>query len=323
MWSESTRYAIFSLSASYLKDYSAAGSTQYEYINHRYIALAAQALQRDLMSGASPESCLATGMLLVHHGAVNEHEAEMCWSWHISMIDGFQKAGCFDPSSEPAVYMTYQLVLALTTQTTSQILVGQPTNCEWLLRCDARESQRICGILGTSRRMLCLISRITDLAVETTSTAEEKLTRAEGIEDEILALDEWAETATGPALDILQRIAKAYQLAARIYLLCRVLGLVPYQFSFLIFIESNVLYRATPLHTRVASLQAKLFELLVSLPTEGPFYTAIDPLWCCVIAATTSAKPEHAETLYQRLQSIRQRNKGVSHHITCTQEIVG
>ncbi|KAL1962949.1 hypothetical protein VTN77DRAFT_9045 [Rasamsonia byssochlamydoides] len=297
--SESTRHAVFSLSASYLKDYSLAGTTRYEYINHRYIALAAQVLQHDLSNRDSPESSLATGMLLVHHGVVNEQEAEMCWSWHISMIDAFQKAGCFDPASQPAVYMTYQLILALTTQTTGQILAGQPTNCEWLLQCDFRESQRICGILGISRRMLSLISRITDLAVETTSTSEEKLARVEAIEDEILMLDDWSQTATGEALDILLRIAKAYQFAARIYLLCRVLG-------------------ATPLHSRVASLQAKLYELVLSLPVEGPYYTAIYPLWCCVIATVASTQAEHVETLYERLHNIRKRNKGnIGPVLTC------
>lgn len=224
MRSESTRYAIFSLSASYLKEYSLSGNMQYECVNHRYIALAAQALQRDLSNRDSPESSLATGMLLVHHGVFNEQEAEMCWSWHVSMIDAFQKAGCFDPSSEPALYMTYQLILALTTQTTAQIHAGPlMANCDWLLQCDFRESQRICGILGTSRRMVSLISRITDLAIEP-STPEEKLARAEAIEGEILMLDDWSLTATGEAFDVLLRIAKAYHLAAQIYLLCRVVG---------------------------------------------------------------------------------------------------
>ncbi|KAL1983981.1 hypothetical protein VTN96DRAFT_9666 [Rasamsonia emersonii] len=293
MRSESTRHAIFSLSASYLKDYSLSGNIQYDYINHRYIALAAQALQRDLSNRDSPESSLATGMLLVHHGVVNEQEAEMCWSWHVSMIDAFQKAGCFDPSSEPALYMTYQLILALTTQTTAQIHAGPPmASCDWLLQCDFRESQRICGILGTSRRMLCLISRITDLAMEP-STSEEKLARAEAIEDEILMLDDWSQTATGEALDVLLRIAKAYHLSARIYLLCRVLG-------------------ATPLQARVVSLQAKLYELVISLPVDGPYFTAIYPLWCCVMAAVSSTQAEHVEMLFERLRNISQRNKGVS-----------
>lgn len=72
------------------------------------------------------------------------------------------------------------------------------------------------------------------------------------------------------------------------------------------------MYSATPLQARVVSLQAKLYELVISLPVDGPYFTAIYPLWCCVMAAVSSTQAEHVEMLFERLRNISQRNKGVS-----------
>ena len=47
------------------------------------------------------------------------------------------------------------------------------------------------------------------------------------------------------------------------------------------------------------------------LPIEGPLYTAAYPLWCCFIAALTSGYRDKTEKLYERLNNIRKRNKGV------------
>lgn len=45
---------------------------------------------------------------------------------------------------------------------------------------------------------------------------------------------------------------------------------------------------------------------------DGPYFTAIYPLWCCVMAVVTSMQAEHVEMLYEQLRNISQRNKGVS-----------
>ncbi|THC91341.1 hypothetical protein EYZ11_009206 [Aspergillus tanneri] len=290
--SESTRNALFSVSASYMREYALSDAMKYGYMNHNYMVLAAQALQRDLSEGhGATDSCLAAGMLLVHHGVVNENETEMCWSWHVRMIDGFQQArGGFDPSSEPALFMNYQLTLALTAQTSAQIQAQRFGSSDWLLQCSGRESQRICGILGMSRRMLSMISRITMLGTAQVSD-EERVSTAESLDDEIAMMNQWCYQAPGEALEVALQTAQAYQLAARIYLLCRVLG-------------------ATPLHSQVASLHAKLYDLVMRLPIDGMLYTAAYPLWCCFIAALTSGYSEKTEILYERLNSIRTRNKG-------------
>lgn len=59
------------------------------------------------------------------------------------------------------------------------------------------------------------------------------------------------------------------------------------------------------------SIQAKLFDIIMRLPVEGPLYTAAYPLWCCFIAALASGYRDRTEKLYERLNSIRKRNKGV------------
>ncbi|KAK1147216.1 hypothetical protein N8T08_001955 [Aspergillus melleus] len=304
--SESTRNALFSVSASYMRDYALSDAMKYGYMNHNYMVLAAQALQRDLSEGnATIESCLAAGMLLVHHGVINESETDMCWSWHVQMLGGFQGAGSgFDPTSEPALFMTYQLTLALTAQTTSQIQSRHFGSSDWLLQCPPRESQRVCGLLGMSRRMLSMISRITTLAT-LPMPEEERITAAEALDDEIVMMNQWCYQTPGESLEVALQTAQAYQLAARLYLLCRVLG-------------------ATPLHSQVISIQAKLFDIIMRLPIEGPLYTAAYPLWCCFIAALTSGYRDKTEKLYERLNNIRKRNKGnICPILSCLSSLFG
>ena len=221
--SECARSALLSLSASYMKDYLSSDVTRYQEADHNYMVQAIQSLSKDLASEEHTQSCLVTEMLLVHHGVVNELDSDVCWTCHIDMLDVLQRRNGFEASSEPALYMAYQFILAMTAQPVARIRARKPKQLDWIVHRSAGNLQQICGILGLSRQLLYLVASTTDLATEE-SSIEEKRERGEAIAVQLSTIHQWTEDATGEALDVALQTAMAYALAARLYLLCRVFG---------------------------------------------------------------------------------------------------
>ena len=221
--SEGARSALLSLSASYLKDYLSSDVTRYQEADHNYMVQAIQSLSKDLAFDENTQSCLVTEMLLVHHGVVNELDSDVCWTCHIDMLDVLQNRNEFEASSEPALYMAYQFILAMTAQPVARIRARKSKQLDWIVDGKAGNLQHICGILGLSRQLLYLVASTTDLATQETSN-DEKREQGGAIAVQLSHIQQWTEDATGEALDVALQTAMAYCLAARIYLLCRVFG---------------------------------------------------------------------------------------------------
>lgn len=221
--SEGARSALLSLSASYLKDYLSSDVTRYQEADHNYMVQAIQSLSKDLAFDENTQSCLVTEMLLVHHGVVNELDSDVCWTCHIDMLDFLQNRNGFEASSEPALYMAYQFILAMTAQPVARIRARKSKQLDWIVDRTAGNLQHICGILGLSRQLLYLVASTTDLATQETSN-DEKREQGGAIAVQLSNIQQWTDDATGDALDVALQTALAYCLAARIYLLCRVFG---------------------------------------------------------------------------------------------------
>lgn len=221
--SEGARSALLSLSASYMKDYLSSDVTRYQEADHNYMVQAIQSLSKDLVFDERTQSCLVTEMLLVHHGVVNELDADVCWTCHIDMLDVLQQRSGFEASSEPALFMAYQYILAMTAQPETTIRARKPKQLDWIVDRNAGNLEQICGILGLSRRLLYLVVCTTNLATQDISN-DEKRRQGEAIAAQLSSIQQWPEDATGEALDVALQTAMAYCLAARLYLLCRVFG---------------------------------------------------------------------------------------------------
>ena len=242
--SPSTLFAILSLSASYLKDCLVANSQRYEEADHFYALEAVRALGTDLRNQDVPrERCLATGMLLVHHDIVNETlETEVCWTCHIDMLDVFHLERDVAVNSDPARFMRYQLILARTAQSVGSMQTTglEPSSTNSNARSAGRgrldqlddddpDSQRICGVLGLSQQLLSLIESITTLVAEGPLTRRDyKMSYAARLQHRLAGLRQWMTTTEvcGKALEVVNRTAETYCLAAQIYLQCRFFGYV-------------------------------------------------------------------------------------------------
>lgn len=287
--SEGARSALLSLSASYMKDYLSSDVTRYQEADHNYMVLAIQSLSKDLAFDEHTQSCLVTEMLLVHHGVVNELDSNVCWTCHIDMLDVLQRRNEFESSSEPALFMAYQFILAMTAQPIARIRARKPKQLDWIVDREAGDLQQICGILGLSRQLLYLVASTTNLATQEISS-DERGERGEAIAVQLGNIHQWTEDATGEALDVALQTAMAYCLAARLYLLCRVFG-------------------ATRSHPSVIETQEELYQLIILLPSDGPLFTAIHPTWSIFILATT-CDVGRRQPLFRLLQAIEERNKG-------------
>src|SRR5689334_14262155 len=85
---ESTRYAVLSLSASYIREYLHAEKERFHQAELYYSTQAFQALAKQISNGESYDAALATSMLLMHHDAINSSdEMSLCWSCHANVFD--------------------------------------------------------------------------------------------------------------------------------------------------------------------------------------------------------------------------------------------
>jgi hypothetical protein len=225
---QSTRFALLSLSASYIGDYLHLEKERYQQADLYYMTQALQALACQISNGEAFDAGLATSMLLMHHDAVNNtDESSLCWSCHANIFDTIP-AGYFDHHSDPALFIRYQLVLARTAQTASKLQNTQLCLLEttdWYDSMPQSESQRICGVLGVSPQLLFLISSITSLASDNKSSiGAHRHVYAQLHELQLQSLQQWSTEVSGEALEIVLATAETYRLAALIYLRCRLYG---------------------------------------------------------------------------------------------------
>ncbi|KAF2474316.1 uncharacterized protein BDR25DRAFT_385802 [Lindgomyces ingoldianus] len=290
---QSTRYALLSLSASYIGEYLPSEKEKYHRADLFYSTQALQALARQISNGEAYDAALATSMLLMHHDAVNNtDELSLCWSIHANVFDTIP-AAYFDHHADPALFIRHQLVLARTAQTSFKLQNTQLHSLEtknWYEGTPPGEAQRICGILGVSPQLLFLISSVTSLASDAKSPMKShKHVYAQLQESQLANLRQWTSEIQGEPQEVVLATAEAYRLAALIYLRCR-------------------LYGYTRFNPAVMELNDALSTVLLSLPVKGHLYTAIYPTWPLFIAAVT-ASADKRDCLYQRVVPITEGDK--------------
>jgi hypothetical protein len=74
----STRYALLSLSASYLCEQLPKEKSTYHQAELYYSTQALQTLASQISDGHNYNSALVTSMLLMHHGSINHEESPLC-----------------------------------------------------------------------------------------------------------------------------------------------------------------------------------------------------------------------------------------------------
>jgi hypothetical protein len=222
---ESTKYALLSLSASYIREYLHSDKERYHQAELYYTGQAFQALGQQISTGENYDAALATAMLLMHHGAVTDsEEPSLCWSVHANIFD-IIPSEFINHASEAALYMRTQLVLARTGQTAYTLEDAPlPHSLEannWLDGMQNGDAQKICSILGMSPQLVFFISSINSLA---TQNAPNKHMYAQVLETQIQNLRQWTPEPHGDGRDIILATAESSRLAALIYLRCRLYG---------------------------------------------------------------------------------------------------
>ncbi|KAF1998922.1 hypothetical protein P154DRAFT_621395 [Amniculicola lignicola CBS 123094] len=290
---ESTRYALLSLSASYIGEYLHSDKERYHQAELYYSTEALHALTRQISNGENYDAALATSMLLMHHDAVNNtDEMGLCWSCHANVYD-IIPSELFNHHSDTALFIRSQLVLARTSQTASQLHNTRLHTLEtqnWYEGTPPTDAQRICGILGLSPQLVFLVSSITSLATDNKAPMDShRAMYAQLHESQLQSLRQWTTDVQGDAHEVMIATAEAFRLAALIYLRCRVYGL-------------------TRFHPTIMELNDALIQVILSLPVKGHLYTAIYPVWPLFIAAVT-ANSDKRDRLYQRVVPIREGDK--------------
>ncbi|KAI4702699.1 hypothetical protein J4E89_010231 [Alternaria sp. Ai002NY15] len=116
----STRYAILSLSASYLCEQMPKDKDTYHQAELYYSTQALQALASQISDGHHYTGALATSMLLMHHGLINQDDSLMCWSCHANVLDAIPPEA-ITHNSDPVMFLHAQLILARTARTSHQL----------------------------------------------------------------------------------------------------------------------------------------------------------------------------------------------------------
>jgi hypothetical protein len=220
----STRYALLSLSASYICEYLPSQKEAYHQAELYYSTQALKALTAQISSGQNYDGALATSMLLMHHAAVNSEESSLCWSCHANVFDTIP-TDLVNLHSDAALYIRTQLVLSRTAQTCFQLQNTRFHSLEkknWYESTPPAEAQQICVTLGLSPQLLFLISSITSLATDTTTP--NRLMYAQLQETQLQELKQWTSELPSPEQEVLLATAEAFRLAALVYLRCRLYG---------------------------------------------------------------------------------------------------
>ncbi|KAF2854312.1 hypothetical protein T440DRAFT_544633 [Plenodomus tracheiphilus IPT5] len=285
----STRFAILSLSAAYARNCLPGDDDIFHQAELYYSSQAPKALAAQIRNHESYEGALATSMLLMHHGAINQEDSPLCWSCHANIFDAIP-SGLIDQQSGAVMFIRTQIILARSAQTSSQLRGATHHSFEkaaWLTNVDPREAHQICGTLALSPQLVYLISSIN--AMSTDPNNSERLARAQKIEWQVQTLDQWTSEHEGPQEEVLLAVAECFRLATLIYLQCRVYGY-------------------TRFHPSILQLSDGLQTILLSLPVKGSLYTAIYPIWPLFIATVTT-NSDRRDRLYQRVVPIREGDK--------------
>ncbi|CBY00938.1 hypothetical protein LEMA_P020680.1 [Plenodomus lingam JN3] len=302
----SIRFAILSLAAVYIRDFRPGEYDLYHQAELYYSSRAISALAAQIRTREDYEGALATSMLLMHQGALNQEDSPLCWSCHANIFDAIP-SGLFDQHSDTAMFIRTQIILARSAQTSSQLQAASLHSFErsnWLVDVVPKESQRICGILGVSPELVFLISSIN--AIATSTSTPESFSRAQRIESKLKELEQWTLEHQGPREEILLATAECFRLATLLYLQCRIYGRVSQYCQVALRLIS---FRYTRFHPSILRLSDALQSLLLSLPVKGSLYTAIYPIWPLFIATVTT-NSDRRDRLYQRVVPIREGDKG-------------
>jgi hypothetical protein len=220
----STRYALLSLSASYLCEQIPKEKDTYHQAELYYSTQALQALAAQISDRNYYDGALATSMLLMHHGSINQDDSPLCWSCHANVLDAISPEA-MEHHSDPALFLRAQLILARTAQTSDQLSRIRRHSFEarnWLEGVSSIESAKVSTTLGVSPQLLFIISSITSLP--TNFNRLNKLMHAQSQEMQIQNLKQWSPEPEGAEKDVLLATAEAFRLAALIYLRCHVYG---------------------------------------------------------------------------------------------------
>ncbi|KAF2008828.1 hypothetical protein BU24DRAFT_359471 [Aaosphaeria arxii CBS 175.79] len=289
---QSTRFALLSLSASYIGEYLHSEKEQYHQAELYYSTQALQALACQISNGENYDAALATSMLLMHHDAVNDDDSSLCWSCHANIFDTIPSE-FFNHHSDAALFIRTQLVLARTAQTSFTLQSTRLHSLEtenWYEGMPATEAQKICGILGMSPQLLFLISSVTSLASDSQGPLNsQKHMYAQLLEGQLTSLRQWTMELQGESQEVIVATAEAFRLAALIYLRCRIYGF-------------------TRFNPAIVELNDALSHILLTLPVKGNLYTAIYPVWPLFVAAVT-ANSDKRDRIYARVVPIREGDK--------------
>jgi hypothetical protein len=222
----STRYALLSLSASYICEYLPSQKETYHQAELYYSTQALNALTAEISNGQNYDGALATSMLLMHHAAINTKDSPLCWSCHANVFDTIPSE-LINHHSDIALFIRTQLTLARTAQTCYQLQNTQLHSLEkqnWYDGTPSSEAQKICSILGLSPQLLFLISSVTSLATDTTNP--NRLMYAQLQEKQLQSLKQWTAELQSAEQEVMLATAEAFRLAALLYLRCRLYGYV-------------------------------------------------------------------------------------------------
>ncbi|KAF2730336.1 hypothetical protein EJ04DRAFT_47693 [Polyplosphaeria fusca] len=290
---ESTRYALLSLSAAYIREYFPAEKERFHQAELCYSTKAFQALARQISNGESYDAALATSMLLMHHDAISgSDETSLCWSCHANVFDSIPTE-YVNHHTDAALFIRTQLALARTAQTSQKLQSTQMHSLEtnsWFESVPSVEAQRVCSIVGLSPQLVFLISSVTSLATDAQGPMNShKNMYAQMLEQQLQNIRQWTPEVQGDALEVVLATAEAFRLAALIYLRCRIYGF-------------------TRFDPAVMELNDALFNVLLSIPVKGNLFTAIYPVWPLFVAAVTM-NSDKRDRLYQRVVPIREGDK--------------
>jgi hypothetical protein len=220
----STRYALLSLSASYMCEYLPSQKETFHQAELYYSTQALKALTAQISGGQNYDGALATSMLLMHHGAVNSEDSPLCWSCHANIFDTIP-SDLVNHHSDAALYIRTQLALSRTAQTCFALQNTQFHSLEkenWYEDIPSPEAQQICATLGLSPQLIFIISSVTSLAADATNS--DRLVYAQRHETQLQGLKQWTSEPQGAEKEVLLATAESFRLAALIYLRCRLFG---------------------------------------------------------------------------------------------------
>ena len=165
-------------------------------------------------------------MLLIHHCTVNEDE-DHCWSLHLQAVNDLTLR---DPTtSSPSLFTAYQAILARTACSLTDDRLPLPHEYHWLGSENSDELERVDGTIGISRAVLYIINSITASSGDEVCPIKTFLVIRLMIRSrQLLPISQTPPLGDPDQNRVLIKTAESYRLAARIYLYCRLLGLVVY-----------------------------------------------------------------------------------------------